>query len=198
MMKNIFLFEIITGVLGIGLVAWMSYGFLFESSIETPAYKVDQTYKKFEIRTYESFQVIQTVIGTNNQKPQNSGFRVLANYIFGGNQENQKIAMTAPVLNYETDQHVHMAFVLPKDLNKAPKPDTNSVQIKPLSIDTVAVITFSGFVNEQTIQDKKAQLKEYLANENIRFTDQFYVAQYNSPWVFPLFRKNEIFIEVIK
>jgi len=63
-------------------------------AIEEPKYTVLQEFENgIEIRAYEPHLVAVTKMDGS----QNSGFRVLAGYIFGGNEKEQEIAMTAPV-----------------------------------------------------------------------------------------------------
>ena len=40
-----------------------------------------------------------TNINSNYRQSTSTGFRRIANYIFGGNEENMEIAMTAPVIS---------------------------------------------------------------------------------------------------
>ncbi|MDO8368738.1 MAG: heme-binding protein [Saprospiraceae bacterium] len=55
--------------------------------------------KKFEIRNYpEATMATITSEASSYKALGNTGFRKLAGYIFGGNEQKQQIAMTAPVL----------------------------------------------------------------------------------------------------
>lgn len=64
--------------------------------IETPAYKVVRTIGEVEIRQYPNMVVAKTSLPSSSfEEAGSQGFRNIANYIFGGNAQNQKIAMTA-------------------------------------------------------------------------------------------------------
>ncbi|MGB1175340.1 MAG: SOUL family heme-binding protein, partial [Luminiphilus sp.] len=65
------------------------------SAIEEPTYSLVAAWDDpdVEIRDYDP-RILATTRMTDGQ---NSGFRVLAGYIFGGNEKEQEIAMTAPV-----------------------------------------------------------------------------------------------------
>jgi len=63
---------------------------------ENQKYIVTKKINEIEIREYLPSIYASVTLEENNAK-QNSLFRILANYIFGGNSESQKIAMTAPV-----------------------------------------------------------------------------------------------------
>ncbi len=62
------------------------------SQTEEQSYNVLKTLEDVQIREYDP--VIYATVSTDNNR---SLFRILAGYIFGGNESNQKIAMTAPV-----------------------------------------------------------------------------------------------------
>ena len=63
---------------------------------ETQAYKVLKKYDSFEVRKYEAALFTSVNLNTDTyDKTSGTGFRVLAGYIFGGNEENKKIAMTS-------------------------------------------------------------------------------------------------------
>ena len=63
------------------------------AQIEEQKYNVLKTFDNVQIREYDP--VIYASVTVNERN--NSLFRILAGYIFGGNNTNQKIAMTAPV-----------------------------------------------------------------------------------------------------
>ncbi|MBT5933220.1 MAG: heme-binding protein, partial [Flavobacteriales bacterium] len=68
------------------------------SKIESPKYTLLKAYDEFELRQYGSMIVAQTVVKSKSYESSSSnGFRTVANYIFGGNDEKKKIAMTSPV-----------------------------------------------------------------------------------------------------
>ena len=112
----------------------------------------------------------------------NTGFRHLANYIFGGNQANQSIAMTIPVvLEQGTSQHDgHVSFYL-TDKN-APNPVASAVQITHQDGRHVAAITVTGIVRQSKLDAIAARLhatlfaqgRECSATPEFRF--------YNPPW----------------
>ena len=51
-----------------------------------------------EIRSYDPMIVAEVVTKGERYDAINAGFRILAGYIFGGNQGQKKLAMTAPVI----------------------------------------------------------------------------------------------------
>ena len=82
------------------------------SAIEEPSYNVVKSWDEpsVEIRDYDARILAVTKMGQGA----NAGFGVLAGYIFGGNETEQEIAMTAPVQRtMPTRASEEMAFVIP-------------------------------------------------------------------------------------
>ena len=98
-------------------------------AIEEPVYQVEKAWEaeQIEIRAYAPR--IMAVTGMNEDS--NSGFRVLAGYIFGGNAEEQKIAMTAPVQQTMAGEK-EMAFMMPAEyaLKDLPQPEDQRVSFR--------------------------------------------------------------------
>lgn len=66
---------------------------------ETPEYKVLKTIEEVEVRLYPQMVVAKTSLSDDSFDNNGSnGFRTIAGYIFGGNEKNEKIAMTSPVV----------------------------------------------------------------------------------------------------
>ncbi|NBU63264.1 MAG: heme-binding protein [Chloroflexia bacterium] len=112
----------------------------------------------------------------------NTGFNHLANYIFGGNQANQSIAMTAPVvLERGTNrQDGHVSFYL-TDKN-APQPHASVVQIAHQLGRHMAAITVPGFVRQSTLEAIATRLHATLVAQGRKCSDTPEFRYYNSPW----------------
>ena len=67
--------------------------------IETPDYKVIKKEGRIEIREYDSMLIARTKIENGYRESTYTGFRRIADYIFGGIDQNMKINMTAPVIS---------------------------------------------------------------------------------------------------
>ena len=184
------------------LINIMLFFSINQSSLETPQYKLVKKYKKFEIRDYEKIIVAYTNIKEEYRQSTYTGFRRIANYIFGGNNKNMEIAMTAPVLTKlpsEGNIDLHeVSFVMPRkfDLGSLPNPDLESVKISERQLGRVAVFTFGGWATENRTKYFVNRLIKSLKDEDIGTYGEIMVAQYNSPWVPPPFRKNEIIISI--
>jgi hypothetical protein len=165
-----------------------------QQGIETYPYTILKTYDGFEIRQYESRLFTSVKLTSNDySKVSSKGFSILAGYIFGGNETNEKIAMTSPVA-MSLDDSMTMMFMVPKDSeNKLPKPNDNQIQFKEEPAKKVAAITFGGWANQEKIDQYKTQLIEALKAQNIAFTDQFYFLGYNAPYETSN-RRNEVIV----
>ena len=85
------------------------------------------------------------------------------------------------------------SVVLP-ELSDIPEPNNQTVVITSLTHIKVAVIGFSGSTSKA--DRYKQTLRSYLTQDGLSTTNRWYLSQYNSPFVFPVFRKNEIWIEL--
>ena len=167
------------------------------SDIETPKYEVVKTYKDFELRQYEAMLLATTNLGPSSFDQKSSeGFRTIASYIFGKNQTNEKIAMTAPVI-YHADSASTLSFVVPQSNAKGtmPTPIDENISFVKQEPKLLAVLTFSGFVNDKKINERFNELKKALKREGFEIKGKGYYFGYNPPWQL-IGRKNEVAFEL--
>ena len=164
-------------------------------AIEEPVYQVEKAWEaeQIEIRAYAPR--IMAVTGMNEDS--DSGFRVLAGYIFGGNAEEQKIAMTAPVQQTMAGEK-EMAFMMPAEyaLKDLPQPEDQRVSFREAPAYTAAVIQFSGWASADKADENWQQLRRFLIAEGIDIIGEPTLNQYNPPWTLPFMRRNEIIVPV--
>lgn len=180
-------------VAGIGLLI-VSFT---SKNIETPKYKVIKNYDEVEVRQYPKMVVAKTNLADKSFDNQGSnGFRTIAGYIFGGNEKNEKIAMTAPVVMNMGDS-ASMYFVMPKSYDKSelPTPNSKNVQIVEVAEKTLAVITYGGFSSDEKIEKHRKQLEQILLKNKIQTKGSYMYMGYNAPWDI-INRKNEVAIEL--
>ncbi len=193
-MKIIF---ISTGVILLIFVIAQLFAMKAQYNIETYPYKIVKQYDKFEVRNYEATLFTSIKLSSNKYKESSSkGFRILAGYIFGGNERNEKISMTSPV-SMSLEDSMTMMFMVPKKLKKEelPKPNQSEIEFKEIPSKKMAVISFGGWANDEKIQKQKRKLIKYLDAEKIQYSNRFFFFGYNSPY--ELFnRKNEIAVEL--
>ena len=171
-------------------------------AIETPEYKVISKHEGFEVRRYSEMVIATTKVQADYKSSTSSGFRRIASYIFGGNDKKMKIAMTAPVISdcpSEGLNTFNISFVMPKEysIDDLPKANTSLVSIEQESLGDVAVLTFGGWATESRSISYQQKLSALLKKSGIESQGGFMVAQFNSPWTLPMFRKNELMARII-
>lgn len=187
------------------------------SQTEEPKYCVLQSYDDIEIRQYEPKIVAETVIQTERDRANKAAFSILAAYIFGENtsvtkiamtapvtqsQPSEKIAMTAPVIQQEAGENDRatwaVQFVMPSEYTLAtlPKPKDSRITIKEVPSNKVAAIRFSGLAEDEQLQENEAKLSAFLARQGIETKGKAIYAFYDSPFILPAFRHNEVMLEL--
>ena len=164
------------------------------SNTEASHYTVITKLDNVEIREFKN--LIYASYIPINDIDRNNSFRNIANYIFGGNNRDEKIEMTSPVIIKLHNQN-EMAFIMPKKytLNSLPKPNNNKIKLYEEKSSTKACITYSRYSNNKTEKAKIKELKKTLKKHNIKYKNDFEVLVYNSPWKF-INRRNEIIVSV--
>lgn len=168
-----------------------------QDKIESYPYTVIESHDGFEIRAYEASLFTSVKLSTGEYESASSnGFSILAGYIFGGNKENEKIAMTSPVA-MSLEDSITMMFMVPKkyNLGNLPEPNRQSIEFREEPAKVMAALRFGGWANNDRIEKYKDQLKEKLTTQGISFTNRFYFFGYNPPYEV-VNRKNEIIVEL--
>jgi len=193
-MKTVFI------TIGVGVLIFITIQVLAtrsQNEIETYPYEVVKNYDDFEVRKYEASLFSSVKLNSKNYKSgSNEGFRKLAGYIFGGNDKEQKIAMTSPVA-MSLDDTMTMMFMIPRNLKKEdlPKPNNSQIEFEEVPAKSVAAIRFGGWANDKKIEKYKKQLIKSLKKEGLEFTNRFYYLGYNPPYE-TVNRRNEVIVEL--
>jgi hypothetical protein len=157
---------------------------------EEPSYVVIKTLEEgIEIREYHP-----QIRATSQMGQENRSFGVLAEYIFGHNEQNERIGMTAPVVT-EGDK---MSFIMPKryNLESLPKPLSAQIEIDGVQKARVAVIRFSGFTSPNKMDEEAEKLLAVLKSNGIEIDGEPFIMRYNPPWTLPFLRRNEVAVKV--
>lgn len=185
------------GIILIGFIVVQLFALNSQRNIETYEYVVNKKYDTFELRSYEATLFTSVKLSTKGYKNSSSrGFSILAEYIFGGNEKNQKISMTSPV-TMSLEDSMTMMFMVPKKIEKEmlPKPNQSLIEFIEEPAKTVAAITFKGWANDKKIEKFKQKLKSALNSKGIPYSNRFYFLGYNAPYEF-FNRKNEVIVEL--
>ena len=146
--------SILLGIIAIVFVGIQLFSLKSQKNIETYPYVVNKKYDQFEIRSYKATLFTSVKLSTKKYKEASSkGFSILAGYIFGNNNRNEKIAMTSPV-SMSLKDSTTMMFMVPKKYKKEtlPQPNLSNIKFKEEPAKTVAAINFSGWANDKKIK----------------------------------------------
>lgn len=183
-------------------------------AIEEPAYEVLLETKHYEVRRYQPYIVAEVDVDEDFKRAGNRAFGVLAGYIFGDNEPQQKMEMTAPV---ESSQGVRMnmtapvtsqagngdgpytyAFVMERKytMDTLPKPDNPDIRLVQRPERVMAVHRYSGGWSEARYQEHEKILLEALATDRVDVKGAPVFARYNAPFTPWFLRRNEIMVEI--
>ncbi|WP_293750884.1 heme-binding protein [uncultured Paraglaciecola sp.] len=188
-----------------------------QSEVDTAPYTSIMSDKEqnIEVRNYESMILVSTSMAGGSG---NNAFRKLFKYISGENEGRAEIAMTAPVIMDENNtakkgaeismtspvfmnesaENALMSFVMPKDFTLAttPKPTNPEVKVSELTDYKVAAIQFSGTLSDSNIKKYTNILTNWMAENGYNAISKPVTAGYNGPLTLPMWRRNEVLIEV--
>ena len=167
--------------------------------LEEPAYELLQKYRGFEVRKYSD--TIQARVSTNGMKYGESArpFRRIAGYIFGGNERQQSIAMTAPVHMWQSGDESLMAFTMPSEhkMKDLPKPNDSGVELLHVEGEIVAVLKFSGLSRPSKSLRLQKKLRTLIEAEGLTASGNAKLAVYDNPMsTLPFLRRNEIHLPI--
>jgi len=206
--------ELAAAVAVVVLVAGCSV-FGMRQGTETPHYEVAATLASgVEIRRYGERLAAETAVDAGGGA-RDRAFRRLADYIFGSNRAERKIAMTtpvataaeppgegerlpAPVATAARGGELVMRFFLPDDLDRAsaPAPRDPRVRLVEVPAETLAVLRFSGRPSDARLSEKTDELLAALADAGIEPQGPPLAFFYDPPWTLPPLRRNEVAVPV--
>ncbi len=171
----------------------------YRGSIEEPAHRTEKLTRDVEIRHYGDRIAAQTTVVADEESARNVGFRRLARYIFGGNNNREKVAMTAPVAQESRRKGEWVIqFFMPAHMtmDTLPTPDDGDVELVTVSPATIAVHKFTGIPSRRAVASHTKQLMSTLEELGFEATDSPAAWFYDPPWTVPALRRNEIAVPV--
>ncbi len=203
-------------VLVVLFLLWTAWG-LFGSRVEQADYTVLGKKSDYEIREYPAHIVAQTTVSGSYSESLNSGFSIVASYIFGNNTKKESIAMTAPVVSQNSDKKASeniamtapvmatksgdsqtISFGMPRSytLETLPTPNDPRVKIVMMPTKKYAVKQFTWYRSDARIKDVQDKLLEALTRDGIVAQGDVAYAGYNAPWTPPWMTRNEVLVEI--
>lgn len=171
----------------------------YRHSIEEPAHTTEKLTRDVEIRHYGDRIAAQTTVVADEESARNVGFRRLARYIFGANNDREKVAMTAPVAQESRSKGEWVIrFFMPseKTMDTLPSPDDGDVEMVTVPPETFAVQKFTGIPTKRSVASHAKQLMNTLGELGYEATDAPAAWFYDPPWTVPALRRNEIAVPV--
>ena len=195
-------------------------------AIEEPHYDVRISQPPFELRHYAPTLIAEAVVNGDMDAASNKGFRLIADFIFGNNlapntQQAAKIAMTAPVTMAPQSSKIAMTapvtiepqsgntamaeatqwrihFVMPSQYTLAtiPKPNNSAVSLHELPRKFMVVHRYTGFNTLSRVQEKTDETLAWAKQQSLQIIGVPQLSRYDPPWTLPMFRRNEIMVEV--
>ncbi len=120
--------------------------------------------------------------------------------------QTSTLAMTAPVtLQPASDafglvgaQRWRVQFVMPSQYSMAtlPTPNNDAVTLREVPAKRVAVAKYSGFNTESRIKEETDALVAWIQKRQLLAAAPAQLARYDPPWVLPMWRRNEIHIDI--
>lgn len=180
---------------------------------ETPTYQIIAHESEIEIREYSPRLVAEVIVSGERDSAASRGFRILANYIFGDNTVNEKIAMTTPIAQSTVSEKIAMTtpvlqtqhgndwvvqFTMPRKYTLATLPKTTDERIHfhMTEAQKIAAIRFSGFMSDNKAEKATKKLSQFLQRKHLHIHGEPIFVYYDSPFTFPWNRRNEVQLEV--
>lgn len=182
-------------------------------AVEEPQWTLVYSHGPFEIRDYAPTVVAETEVSGERGAAINAGFRRLARFIFGGNEPNRSIAMTAPVAQRREGERIAMTapvaqsqsegawivtFYMPPGsrLDTMPRPLDAAITLREQPARRIAVLRFSGLATQANIDAHVESLRSHIAAHGEQAVGAVTYAFYNPPWTLPWARRNEVMLEL--
>lgn len=166
---------------------------------ETPAYRVERAVGTAEIRDYGPSVVAEVTVGGSRSGAANAGFRVLAGYIFGGNDDRAKIAMTTPVAQVPEAAGAGggtwtIRFTMPAEWKIAslPAPKDARIRMTEAPPRRMLVTTFSGRPTDTALAEALTRLRAEAAAAGLGTSGEPEYLFYDAPFTLPWNRRNEV------
>jgi len=162
---------------------------------ESAPYQVARASGKFEVRDYPALTVVETPMARGGEGPDGS-FNRLFRFITGGNESEQKIAMTTPVFMSGNETNATMAFVMPAKMKtgEIPKPSDGSVTVRELAAGRFAVLRYSGGRNTANEAEALERLRAWMKAEGLKEMSPPIYGYFDPPWTPAFLRRNEVML----
>ena len=204
---------IIFSVILVAFIAFQLWAMNGQKDIETYQYTVEKSYDDFEIRKYEETLFTTVTLDKNTYDESSSkGFGILAGYIFGGNDQNEKIAMTSPVAQAPAENIAMtspvaqsgadglwtVGFMMPRSYTRdtLPVPKNAAIRFVETTPSRQVVVTFSGWATTGRLAAKESALRDFASAQGLSIIGPVQYLIYDDPLTLPWKRRNEVALPI--
>jgi hypothetical protein len=161
---------------------------------EMPPYTVERTEGSREIRAYGPHLLAEVRVSGGREGAIQAGFRVLAGYIFGGNDSGEKIAMTVPVAQTPAGDTWTVSFMMPARYTKdtLPIPRTDAIRFVEAAPSRQVVERFSGLPASDDLAARAEALRDWAEAQGLTIIAGPHYYFYDAPMTLPWNRRNEV------
>lgn len=182
---------------------------------EEPKFTVIDAVDDVEIRRYEEALLAQVTVPGEHDQALNTAFTILAGYIYGQNQSDERLSMTSPVFQQQEDgERMSMtvpvlqsksgngwtvSFFLSNDMRveDAPVPNDASIALVVEPETVLAALRYTGNNDVDARNAAKEQLLSALSRQQRwRVVQDVVWAQYDQPFAIPFLKRNEAHVAV--
>ena len=210
---------ILGGLALLAIVGLLVFVYVIQN-VEQPAYLVVEQQPPFELRDYPALVVAEVQREGSRQQGLSAGFGPLARYIFAkeraGNDDGERIAMTAPVVQQAVAPDARIAmtapvtqtrtndktwairFIMPSQYRLAdlPAPAGKDLQLTEIPARRVAAVRFSGRTTDTLIAEQEQALRRWMEARGLKPAAAPVYAYYNDPFTPGFLRRNEVMIDI--
>jgi hypothetical protein len=165
-----------------------------------PAFHPEGKLGDLELRRYDTRIEASTEVDVLSlEHALDHGYGRLARYVCGGNDADEPLRRTMPVLIAVRDGRYSVSFVMPpgRDLGSLPRPTHPGLELREIPARTIAVLRFHGRFTRDNVAAHERRLLQQLLDAGLAARGSVAFAAFDSPATLPILRRNELWIEIV-
>jgi len=164
-------------------------------------FRVLETFSDFEIREYQPCVIAEVKVSADYSSASSRAFSSLFGYISQGNNNSEKISMTAPVIaaqKPDDSNNWYVSFVMPagSKFSNMPQPNDSKVVLRDLDSEICIASAFRGKASAELSKKMEVQLRAAAARENVTLSGETRICRFDPPFKPGFLQQNEIVIPV--
>lgn len=165
-----------------------------------PCFEVMKADKSFELRKYSDLIMVKVNVPGPYELAKESGWRVLREYFEGNNFKNRTIHTSSPLIMASMPQGWEVSCYLPltEVKDSLPKPVDFHIGLEEIPSRQVAVMRSRGAYAYPDLLHMSRELEDWINKEKLTKHSLVRLVKYNFNSFFPLLRKYEVQIDVVR